>query len=74
MTQGHGVDGVIQFWGKGRYRTTSHLAEIENQEQFHICVLQKHVLCKTSIFLKLKKKLEDFSLMSVALTLWNDFD
>lgn len=55
MTVGQGEDEVIQFGGKGRYRRTSHLAEIENREQSHICVLQKPVLCKTSIFPKLKK-------------------
>lgn len=56
MTEGQGEDGVIQFGGKGRYRRTSHLAEMENREQFHICVLQKPVLRKTEISPKLKKK------------------
>lgn len=59
-TEGQGEDGAIQFGGKGRYRRASHLAEIENREQFHICALQKPVLCKMSIFPKLKQKLEVF--------------
>lgn len=50
------------------------MAEIENREQFHICVLQKPVLCKTSIFFKIEEKPRRFfSLMSNALTPWNDF-
>lgn len=40
MTEGQGEDGVIQFGGEERYRRTSHLAAIENREQFHISVLQ----------------------------------
>lgn len=54
MTEGQGEDGVMQFGGRGRYQRTSHLTEIENREQFHICVLQKPVLCKTSILPKLQ--------------------
>lgn len=62
MAEGQGEDEVIQFGGKGRYRRTSHLAEIENREQFHICVLQKPVLCKMSISPTLKKKRYFFSI------------
>lgn len=52
------------------------MTEIENREQFHICVLQKPVLCKMSIFFfKIEEKARSFffSLMSVAVTQWNDF-
>lgn len=56
MTEGQGEDEAIQFGSKGRYQRTSHLAEIENREQFHICVLQKPMLRKTLISPKLQKK------------------
>lgn len=59
MTEVQGEGGVIQFGGMGRYQRTSHWAEIENEERFHICVLQKCVLCKTLIFSKLKRENED---------------
>lgn len=56
MTEGQGEDEAIQFGSKGRYQRPSHLAEIENRELFHICVLQKSVLLKTLISPKLRKE------------------